>query len=101
MASSTRLREIDALVVGAGPAGATVALNLAPLCQVALVDRRARPGPRIGESLPPAARRLLTDMGLWDSFTAAGHYPCYGNRAGWGSAQPIETDFLRDPDGHG
>jgi len=101
MGSSTSPREIDVLVVGAGPAGATVALNLAPLRQVALVDRRARPGPRIGESLPPAARRLLTDMGLWESFTAEGHSHCYANRAAWGSAQPVETDFLRDPDGHG
>ena len=101
MVSTVSRREVEVLVVGAGPAGATVALNLAPLRQVALVDRRARPGPRIGESLPPAARRLLTDMGLWESFTAEGHSPCYGNRAAWGSAQPVETDFLRDPDGHG
>src|SRR5262245_36913033 len=101
MGSSTSLRDIDVLVVGAGPAGATVALNLAPLCQVAVVDLRARPGPRIGESLPPAARRLLTDMGLWESFSAQDHSPCYANRAAWGSAQPVETDFLRDPDGHG
>src|SRR5262245_16590112 len=101
MGSSIRPLEIEVLVVGAGPAGATVALNLAPLCRVVLVDRRARPGPRIGESLPPAARRLLTDMGLWGSFTAENHSPCYGNRAAWGSAQPLETDFLRDPDGPG
>src|SRR5262245_66421238 len=101
MGSSTSLRDIDVLVVGAGPAGATAALNLAPLRQVALVDRRSRPGPRIGESLPPAARRLLTDMGLWESFSAQDHSPCYANRAAWGSAQPVETDFLRDPDGHG
>jgi flavin-dependent dehydrogenase len=101
MGSSTSLREIDVLVVGAGPAGATVALNLAPLRRVALIDRQARPGPRIGESLPPAARRLLTDMGLLESFTAENHSPCYGNRAAWGSAQPVETDFMRDPDSHG
>jgi flavin-dependent dehydrogenase len=101
MGSSTSLRAIDVLVVGAGPAGATAALNLAPVRRVALIDRRSRPGPRIGESLPPAARRLLTDMRLWDSFAAECHSPCYGNRASWGSGQPTETDFLRDPDGHG
>ena len=27
--------------------------------------------------------------------------PCYGNRAVWGSTMATETDFLRDPDGHG
>jgi len=101
MGSSTSPRDIDVLVVGAGPAGATAALNLAPIRQVALVDLRSQPRPRIGESLPPAARRLLSDMGLWDSFTAEGHSPCYGNRAVWSSPEPVETDFLRDPDGHG
>jgi len=101
MGSRTSLRELEVLVVGAGPAGATVALNLAPIRRVALVDLRSHPRPRIGESLPPAARRLLSDMGLWESFKVEGHSPCYGNRAAWGSPQPVETDFLRDPDGHG
>jgi len=94
-------REVDVLVVGAGPAGATAALNLAPTRTVVIVDREAHPRPRIGESLPPAARRLFIDMGLWELFQAQGQSPCYGNRSVWGSPQPIETDFLRDPDGHG
>jgi len=87
--------------VGAGPAGATAALNLAPTRRVALIDLRAQPRPRLGESLPPSARRLLNDMGLWDSFRVEGHSPFYGNRSVWGSPHPVETDFLRDPDGHG
>ena len=65
--------EADALIVGAGPAGATAALNLAPFRRVVLIDRRNAPAPRIGESLPGAAWRLLTDMGLWDGFLADGH----------------------------
>ena len=101
MDSRSRVREVDVLVVGAGPAGATAALNLAPTWRVALVDLRARPRPRLGESLPPVARRLLNDMGLWDVFRDEGHSPCYGNRSVWGGPHPLETDFLRDPDGHG
>ena len=89
------------LIVGAGPAGATAALNLAPLRRVCLMDLRSDVPPRIGESLPPAARRLFTDMGLVESFLAQGHAPCFGNRSAWGSDEPVETDFLRDPDGHG
>jgi 2-polyprenyl-6-methoxyphenol hydroxylase-like FAD-dependent oxidoreductase len=91
----------EVLVVGAGPAGATAALNLAPTRSVCLVDQRMEISPRIGESLPPAARRLLTDMGLFPDFLAQGHAPCYGNRAAWGSAELHETDFLGDLDGHG
>jgi len=40
-------------------------------------------------------------MGIFEAFLAQGHAPCFGNRAAWGSSEPFETDFLRDPDGHG
>jgi flavin-dependent dehydrogenase len=95
------VRHVDVLVVGAGPAGATLALNLAPTRNVVLVERSPQTAPRIGESLPPAARRLLADMGLFASFAAQGHVPCHGNRALWESETPVETDFLRGPDGPG
>jgi flavin-dependent dehydrogenase len=88
------------LVVGAGPAGATAALNLAASHRVLLVDRLATPEPRIGESLPPAASRLLADMGLQGSFLRQGHTRYQGNRALWNGIRS-EYHFLRDPDGHG
>ncbi|WP_137935713.1 tryptophan 7-halogenase [Chitinivorax sp. B] len=90
----------DVLILGAGPAGATAALNLATRHQVLMIDRLAIPTPRIGESLPPAAKRLLTDMGLWDDFLKQGHAPCHGNRSIW-NGMAAEQDFLRDPNGHG
>lgn len=92
--------QADVLVVGAGPAGATAALNLAGRHRVLLVDRLAAPLPRIGESLPPAAARLLRDMGLLEPFLRQGHAPYHGNRAWWNGAQ-TEHHFLSDPDGHG
>jgi len=95
------VREFEVLIVGAGPAGATAAVNLAPLRRVCLIDLQRDVQPRIGESLPPAARRLLADMGLFPAFLTQGHSPCFGNRADWGSQEPVEMDFLRDPDGHG
>ncbi|MBN1208781.1 MAG: NAD(P)/FAD-dependent oxidoreductase [Myxococcaceae bacterium] len=101
MDSCAEERETEVLVVGAGPAGATAALNLAPLRRVVLVERRPDTPTRIGESLPPAARRLLTDMGLFEAFLAEGHAPCFGNRSVWGGPEPVETDSLRDPDGPG
>lgn len=93
--------EADVLIVGAGPAGCATAINLAPFRRVLLVERRAEVTPRVGESLVPAARRLLSDMGLWESFVAEGHEPWHGNRSVWGGTEPQEVDFLRDPDGHG
>ena len=91
----------DVLILGAGPAGAVAALNLAPTRRVVLVDRREHPAPRIGEAFPGAARRLLTDMGLLKAFLAQDHRPWYGNRSVWGLRGAVETDFLQDPDGHG
>jgi flavin-dependent dehydrogenase len=92
---------IDVIVIGAGPAGATAALNLAPTRQVVFVERRAGGVQRTGEALPPVARRLFADMGLLTEFLAEDHLPCYGNRSVWGADEPLETDFLRDLDGHG
>lgn len=95
------MREVDVVIVGAGPAGAATAINLAPFQRVVLVERRAEVVPRVGESLVPAARRLFADMGLLDRFLAEQHEPWYCNRSVWGREEPEEKDFLRDPDGPG
>jgi 2-polyprenyl-6-methoxyphenol hydroxylase-like FAD-dependent oxidoreductase len=93
--------EADVVIVGAGPAGAATAINLAPFQRVVLVERRAEVPPRVGESLVPAARRLFADMGLLERFLEEQHEPWFCNRSVWGSSEPEEKDFLRDPDGPG
>ena len=40
-------------------------------------------------------------MGLLDDFKQQGHLPYYGNQSRWSSEVLKETDFLRDPLGHG
>ncbi|HEY0075145.1 MAG TPA: tryptophan 7-halogenase [Abditibacteriaceae bacterium] len=99
--SKTASLETEILIVGGGPAGATAALNLAPLRRVLLVEREAVSRLRIGESLVPAARRLLADMGLLESFLQEGHQPWFGKRMVWGNPELQEVDFLRDLDGPG
>ncbi len=92
----------DVAIAGSGPAGSVAALALARAgYSVCLIDD-VQPGtPKIGESLPGAARPLLRDLGLLTQVETGGHTPCYGNLSVWGSPEVIETDFIRDPNGLG
>lgn len=93
--------ELDVLVLGAGPAGASAAMRLAPHCRVAMAARAAPRGRLIGESLPAAARPLLRDLGLWPAFEAQRHQPAWSSVSVWGGRQPVHRDALEDPNGHG
>lgn len=97
----TRLTAVDALIVGAGPAGCAAALSLAGQRSVLLVDRRDGAMVRVGESLPAAAVRILSDLGVMAAFQAQGHAPCHGQLSRWGSDRLVERDALRDPYGPG
>ncbi|MFI9203157.1 FAD-dependent monooxygenase [Streptomyces sp. NPDC053048] len=96
----------EVVVAGAGPAGAVAALVLARAGRrVLLVDDRAdahRAAPlKVGETLPPAARPLLRDLGLWADFTTTAHVRSTGTLACWGSPGLHGRSHLFDPDGHG
>lgn len=93
--------EADVVILGAGPAGCALALNLAPFARVLLIDKGREQARQVGESLPAAAARLLRDMGLEQAFLAQGHAPCFATRSTWGSAAPFEQDALRNLDGPG
>jgi flavin-dependent dehydrogenase len=91
----------DAIIIGAGTAGSVAALNLAPFRRILLLEANATPTWRIGESLPGAARRLLSDMGLLDAMVSGAHLPNYALSSTWGGPEPEIRDALSSPDGHG
>ena len=95
------VRRVDVAIVGAGAAGSAAACVLARTASVALIDRVAAPGWRIGETLPGAARRLLVALGAWERFAAAAHGDVPVRISRWGSDEPTEFDGLCDPDGGG
>jgi flavin-dependent dehydrogenase len=72
----------DAIVVGAGPAGAATAILLAERgLAVAVLDRAEVPRPKIcGEYLSPEAARVLDRLGVLKTLDAAGAAPLAGMR---------------------
>ncbi len=93
---------LDALIIGGGPAGAAAAIRAAQLGRsVCLIDG-SKPGEfKIGESLPPASTRLLKDLGASAALGPGIAAPSYGNQSSWGGPELRDTDFIRDPAGHG
>ncbi|MET3134537.1 flavin-dependent dehydrogenase [Oxalobacteraceae bacterium GrIS 1.11] len=93
--------EADVVVLGAGPAGCALALNLAPYKRVLLLDKGRPASRRVGESLPAAAGRLLRDMNLERAFLEQGHARCHVTHFCWGTHDVAEQDALRNLDGPG
>jgi len=104
----------DLVVIGSGPAGTAAALTAAArgwrVCVVSCspVSSTAGAAPasptsngRVGESLAPAARSILSQLGLWSRFEHDRHAPCYGNASAWGETRLRHHDALLDPRGHG
>ncbi|MER5988318.1 tryptophan 7-halogenase [Streptomyces sp. NPDC001787] len=91
----------DAVVAGGGPAGAAAAITLARAGRsVLLADAHTGP-PKTSESLVPAARMLLHDLGIDSRALDSDHRPCHGTLSVWGSSHPQQTDFINDPHGRG
>lgn len=93
--------EVDALIVGAGVAGATTARALTQQvgAKVALVEVGSSPSRRWGEQLSGAARAHLRQLRLWEEFVAAGHTPCYRVMSSWTSDEIQSRDSISNPYG--
>ena len=91
----------DVLVIGAGPAGATLARLLALRGRRVVLVEAGRPLERT-ELLAPSSLPALAACGLQPLL----HDPaiarvCLGIRRRWGGARPQTEDFLRHPAGRG
>src|SRR3979409_1478164 len=94
--------ETDVVVIGGGPAGSATALGLSREGHsVAIIERSDYKNTRVGETLPPSVRRLLTDLGLWDKFVADTHSASAGICSVWGQSDVRENDFILNPYGMG
>jgi flavin-dependent dehydrogenase len=92
--------KVDVAIVGGGPAASAAAIALRRHgLSCAIVERGDGGGDKVGESLAPAVKPLLDELGL--DLARDGHLPCYGHRSVWGSATPVEMCFDANPYGHG
>ena len=93
---------IDVAIVGGGVAGSTTAMVLARRgLSTVVIERSAYDNLRIGETLPPATREALTELGVWERFVSDDHAPSFGTYAAWGSSALHANDFIFNPHGHG
>jgi flavin-dependent dehydrogenase len=94
---------LDAVVLGAGPAGcaAAVSLKQAGVSRVLLVESTRHRDLHVGESVPPDIRTPLDELGLWDEFLAENHEACLGSCSSWGADALGYNDFLFNPLGSG
>ncbi len=91
----------DVVVAGGGPAGSAAAMTLARSGRHVLLADAGTGQPKVGESLPSAARVLLDDLGAGQGLLRTGHRACYANLSAWGSAGLGRVDHIRDPHGPG
>lgn len=90
--------QVDAVIIGGGPAGSTVATLLARQgLQVALFERRTFPRFHIGESLLPASLPIFQELGVHEEIKKR-FLKKPGGKWYYGD-QPVFSDFAAGPGG--
>ncbi|MFN0111145.1 MAG: NAD(P)/FAD-dependent oxidoreductase, partial [Blastocatellia bacterium] len=93
---------IKVAIIGGGVAGSVTAMELAKAgASVTVIERDASVRWKIGEGLPPAAKPLLQQLGVWERFLADNHMASYGNCSAWGSSELVDQSFVFNPYGNG
>lgn len=92
----------DVVIIGGGPAGAAAAITLGQHhFRTAIIERSDYCLPRVGETLPPVIRNILTSLDVWQSFLAHRHVESYAIRFAWGGPEPLERNHIYNPYGSG
>jgi flavin-dependent dehydrogenase len=79
--------DLDAIVIGGGPAGSTAATLMArDGARVLLLEREQFPREHVGESLLPASLPILEALGVREAVEAAGFLKKYGATMVWGTS---------------
>jgi flavin-dependent dehydrogenase len=93
-------RHFDAVILGAGPAGAAAAYNLAQnSASVLIVEGKAVPEFKIGETVPGIAGGQFVRAGFGEILETVPRLRSSGNRSAWGSDRLQVRSSMLDPYG--
>jgi flavin-dependent dehydrogenase len=83
----------DVLVIGAGPAGCTIARLLRSWGYAVHMLDGPRPRHTVAESLPPSIHNVLEAVGIRREVEAAKFYAATGNTSWWGLPEPRVENY--------
>ncbi|UOQ71629.1 NAD(P)/FAD-dependent oxidoreductase [Hymenobacter cellulosilyticus] len=100
LVANSVLSVVDVLIVGGGPAGSAAAIWAARAgAQVVLLEHRAFPRARPGETLHPGVEPILHQLGVAAAVNAAGFLRHSGYWVRWGDSAPRFEQYGHDAHG--